>query len=137
MLYPETKNGGDRKSEKIRTTRIRSDFPKSFVDDTAEKMQVAPRTVEKKIQIARELSPEVKTIVKDHGISEKNSLKLARIKEPEKQKEAAEKLAQGHHKATTKLPQQRKNNGTAKVQQSYSKNALHTRYIYVTKLAQK
>lgn len=95
MLYPETKNGGDRKSEKIRTTRIRSDFPKSFVDDTAEKMQVAPRTVEKKIQIARELSPEVKTIVKDHGISEKNSLKLARIKEPEKQKEAAEKLAAG------------------------------------------
>lgn len=102
MLYPETKatyNGGGFKGNRF-TKAIEAEpnsvtTNKSFVDDSAEKMQMTPRAIRKKIQVARDLSPEVKTIVKQHGISEKNSLKLARIKEPEKQKEAAEKLAAG------------------------------------------
>ncbi len=115
MLYPETKAGvaGGKASGTARRTSDTASVvqTKSFVDDTAEKMQVVPRTVERKIQVAKSLVPEVKTIVKDHGISEKNSLKLARIKEPEKQKEAAEKLAQGHHKATTTTEEQRQSKG--------------------------
>lgn len=108
MLYPETKAGGDRKSEKIKRKKLPLDFTgqssaeetsledkKSFVDDSAEKMQLSPRRVRQKIQIARDLTPEVKAIVKERGIGMDASLELARIKEPEKQKEAAEKLAAG------------------------------------------
>lgn len=101
MLYPETKatnqggafRGNQHTKEVTESGSVTT--TKSFVEDSAEKMQMTPRAIRKKIQVARDLSPEVKTIVKNHGISEKNSLKLARIKEPEKQKEAAEKLAAG------------------------------------------
>lgn len=101
MLYPETKatnqGGAFRGNQHTKEVTEPNSATKtrSFVDDSAEKMQMTPRAIRKKIQVARDLSPEVKTIVKQHGISEKNSLKLARIKEPEKQKEAAEKLAAG------------------------------------------
>lgn len=97
ILYPETKkNAVFKGNQHMRPNDAGAvGQKKSFVDDTAEKMQVAPRTVQKKIQAARDLTPEVKSIVKERGISEKNSLKLARIKEPEKQKEAAVKLAAG------------------------------------------
>lgn len=101
MLYPETKatnqGGAFRGNQHTKevTEPNSATTTRSFVDDSAEKMQMTPRAIRKKIQVARDLSPEVKTIVKQHGISEKNSLKLARIKEPEKQKEAAEKLAAG------------------------------------------
>lgn len=101
MLYPETKatnqggafRGNQHTKEVTESGSVTT--TKSFVEDSAEKMQMTPRAIRKKIQVARDLSPEVKTIVKNHSISEKNSLKLARIKEPEKQKEAAEKLAAG------------------------------------------
>ena len=101
ILYPETKatnlggafRGNQHTKEVTDTASVTT--AKSFVNDTADKMQIAPRTVRRKIQMAKNLTPEVKTIVKEHGISEKSSEKLARIKEPEKQKEAAEKLAAG------------------------------------------
>lgn len=97
MLYPETKaNAVFRGNQHIRpNVTVPVDHKKSFVDDSAEKMGVSSSSVEKKVQIAKSLSTEVKTIVKENGIGIKNSLKLARIKEPEKQKEAAEKLAAG------------------------------------------
>lgn len=112
MLYPETKatySGGGFKGNQYkkevtedsstttgRTTEESSSVQqKSFVDDSAEKMQLSPRRVRQKIQIARDLTPEVKMIVKERGIGMDASLELARIKEPEKQKEAAEKLAAG------------------------------------------
>lgn len=99
MLYPETKAGtagGKASGEARRTTEpVSAVKTKSFVEDSAEKMQVSPRTIETKIQIAKDLVPEVKSIVKENNIGYKNSLKLARIKEPEKQKEAAEKLVAG------------------------------------------
>lgn len=112
MLYPETKAGvaGAKATNKKRwgianedsslateekqTTEDSSPVhKKSFVEDSAEKMNLTPRRVQQKIQIARDLTPEVKTIVKENGIGLDPSLKLARIKEPEKQKEAAEKMA--------------------------------------------
>lgn len=91
-LHPETKRGGDRKSENIKLTPRQFDSLKSFVDDTAEKMGVTPRTVSRKIQIAKNLTPEVKEVVKNNGITEESAEKLARLK-PEQQKEAAELLA--------------------------------------------
>ena len=102
ILYPETKasyNGGGFKGnqhkKEVTGTVPATTQRKSFVDDTADKMQITPSSIRKKIQIAKGLTPEVKNIVKENKIGEKNSLKLVRIKEPEKQKEAAEKLAAG------------------------------------------
>ena len=92
-ISPETKAGGDRKSEKIKRNRDPFDSPKSFVNDTAEKMGVTPRNVRARIQTAKNLTPEVKGIVKKNRIGTHDALKLSRIKEPEKQKEVAERLA--------------------------------------------
>ena len=55
-LHPETKNGGDRKSEKIRSAKCTSDPAKSFVDDTAEKLGVDPSTIRRQIQTAKNLT---------------------------------------------------------------------------------
>lgn len=95
-LYLESKNGGDRKSEKIRAAKCRSDSVKSFVQDTADKLGVAPRTVERQIQTAKNLAPEAKEIIRsaDAKITKKDALKLSRM-EPEQQKEAASQLVSG------------------------------------------
>lgn len=94
MLHPESKHGGDRKSEKIKTNKIRFDSAKSFVQDTAEKLGVVPRTVELQIQTAKNLTSEAKDIIKgsDTKITQKAALKLSRL-QPEQQKEAATLLA--------------------------------------------
>ena len=52
-LHPESKNGGDRRSENFRTKTFRSGSAKSFVQDTAEKLGVTPRTVEMQIPLLK------------------------------------------------------------------------------------
>ena len=93
-LHPETKRGGDRKSEEIKRTKCPFDPAKSFVDDTADKLGVNPRTVRRQIQTAKNLTPETKEIIKgtDTKISKKAAMKLSNLK-PEQQKEAAALLA--------------------------------------------
>lgn len=99
MLHPETKAGvaqavsmnkaiGNNVADKMSVTS------KSFVDDTAEKLNVDPRTVRRQIQTAKNLTPEAKEIIKgaDTKITKKAALKLSRL-EPEQQKEAAALLA--------------------------------------------
>lgn len=98
-LHPETRDGiaqaismnrslGNNVSDKMSLTS------KSFVQDTAEKLGVVPRTIERQIQTAKNLTPETKEIIKksDQKISKKAALKLSRL-EPERQKEAATLLA--------------------------------------------
>lgn len=88
-LHPETKrgmrNGQTSKSDKMSFLET-----KSFAQDTAEKLGVVPRTVERQIQTAKNLTQEAKEIIKnaDKKISKKEALKLSRL-EPEDQKEAA------------------------------------------------
>ena len=96
MLHPQVKNGGDRKSEKIRTRRARSDSDKSFVRDTADKLGISTRSVEEKIQIARDMTPRAQEIVQDAGrkIKKKDLVKLSRM-EPEQQEQAAAQLVAG------------------------------------------
>lgn len=92
-LHPETKNGGDRRSEEIRTSKCRSDTVKSFVKDTADKLGVSPRTVERQIQIAKNLTPEAKGIIQSSGkrITKGDALKLSRL-EPGQQVETAHSM---------------------------------------------
>lgn len=93
-LHPETRNGGDRKSEKIRSAKCTSDFSKSFVNDTAEKLGVNPSTIRRQVQTAKNMTPEAKTIIRDSGakVTKKDAMKLSRLK-PEQQKDAANQLA--------------------------------------------
>lgn len=93
-LHPEAKNGGDRKSEKIRSAKCTSDFSRSFVDDTAEKLGVNPSTVRRQVQTAKNMTPEAKAIIRDSGtkVTKKDAMKLSRL-EPEQQKDAASQLA--------------------------------------------
>ena len=90
--HPETKrgmrNGQTSKSDKMSFLET-----KSFAQDTAEKLGVVPRTVERQIQTAKNLTQEAKEIIKnaDKKISKKEALKLSRL-EPEDQKEAARLL---------------------------------------------
>lgn len=69
-LHPETKEGiaqaismnrtlGNNVSDKMSVTS------KSFVQDTAEKLGVVPRTIERQIQTAKNLTPETKEIIKN------------------------------------------------------------------------
>ena len=91
-LHPETKrgmrNGQTSKSDKMSFLET-----KSFAQDTAEKLGVVPRTVERQIQTAKNLTQEAKEIIKnaDKKISKKEALKLSRL-EPEDQTEAARLL---------------------------------------------
>ena len=73
---------------------------KPFSQDTAEKMGVSPRTVERHVQIAENLTPETKDILRDADkkITKQNLTKLSRL-EPEQQTRAAEQLAAGEIKS--------------------------------------
>lgn len=88
--YPETRQGGDRKSEKIKLRNPQLDTF-SFAEDTAAKTNVSTRVIYEEIQIAERLTPEVRQMVKELGIPKTEALKLSRL-EPEKQKEALAKL---------------------------------------------
>ena len=95
-LHPEAKNGGDRRSENFRTQNLRSDSVKSFVQDTAEKLGVSPRTVETHIQMAKNLVPAAKEIIKESGgkVTKQSVFRVSRLP-PEHQEEAARLLASG------------------------------------------
>lgn len=101
-LHPETKRGGDRKGEEIKTSKCRFDMgtSKSFAQDTAEKLGVGRRTVERQIQTAKNLAPGAKEIIKGAGmkITKKTAMELSRL-EPGKQKEAAALLTAGEIKS--------------------------------------
>lgn len=95
-LHPETKHGGDRKSEEIKRTKCPLDSTKSFIDDTAEKLGVSPRTVRREVETAKNLTPSTKEIIRgaDASITKKDALKLSRL-EPEQQEDAATQLVAG------------------------------------------
>ena len=73
---------------------------KPFSQDTAERMGVSPRTIECHVQIAENLTPGTKEILRgaDTKITKQNLTKLSRL-EPEQQEDAAEQLVQGKIKS--------------------------------------
>lgn len=92
-LYPQTKHGGDRKSEIKR--RIPSfDFQaKSFAEDTSDKLNKSQTTIKESIKIAKDIAPEVKEMIYDTMLADQktNLLELSRL-EPEKQKQVVEAI---------------------------------------------
>lgn len=105
MLHPDTKCGvsqanamnraqGNNVSERGASTL------KSFARDTADKLGISPRSVEEKIQIARDITPAAQEIIQgtERKIKKKDLLKLSRM-EPEQQEHAAAQLAAGEIKS--------------------------------------
>jgi len=94
-LHPETKLGATgNKGGKI----VESDTM-SFSRDTAKKTGVSSRTVERELQLADTLAPEVEEIIRKHDIPKTDALKLARIKDKEKQRAVADKISTGEAKS--------------------------------------
>lgn len=100
-LHPETKVGvaqaaGMNRAVGNNVTDKMSATLKSFVDDTAEKLGVDPRTVRRDIQTAKNLTPEAKNMIReaDTKITKKDALNLSRLS-PEQQSEAAKRLVSG------------------------------------------
>lgn len=92
-LHPEARHGGDRKSDEIKRPKWPLDSEKSFVDDVAEKTGKGKRTIRRQIQIAKNLTPEAKEVLRGAGnhITQKDTLAVSQI-EPEHQETAAKQL---------------------------------------------
>lgn len=104
MLHPEakaTKVGGPFRGNQHQEVGDKmTQTTKSFAQDTAEKLGVGKRTVERQIQTAKNLTAEVKDIIRGNGtkITKKDALKLSRLG-PEQQRDAANQLADGSIKS--------------------------------------
>ena len=92
-LHPETKQGM-RNGQTSKNRNLRSLETKPFAVDTAEKIGVSRATVERQIQTAKNLTPEVKEIIRGSKVSKTDALKLSRLA-PDQQKKAAGKLVTG------------------------------------------
>ena len=97
-LHPETKNGGDKCSEKSRTTRCRSAFEqvKPFTQDAADRLHLSRRTVERCVHIASSLTPEAKKVIRgaEDKFPQKEELKLTHV-DAAHQEEAAQQYLAG------------------------------------------
>ncbi len=73
--HPQTKNGGDRKSDEIRTRSPRSDSV-SFVQDTVTKTNKSKRVIEEEVQVATNIPARVQTAIKDLPVADNKSARL-------------------------------------------------------------
>lgn len=118
ILHPETKAGiaqahGMNAAVGNDVTALSAATSKTFVDDTADKLGLAPRTVREKIQTAKNLTPTTKRIIEsaDGSISSKNALKLSRLG-PEQQEDAATQLVTGEIKSIDEYQKPYSEDGT-------------------------
>ena len=95
-IHPETRNGGDRRSQNFRCAKCTSEKPKSFVDDTAEKLHVNPSTIRRGLQTAENMTDEAREILRNAGIDppKGDALALSRL-DADQQRDAAQQLARG------------------------------------------
>jgi ParB family chromosome partitioning protein len=86
--HPETKHGGDRKNDEIKTRNPRFDpAPSSFTADVAAKTGRGRRTVEEEVRIGERLAPDVMEKVKASPIADsKAALKSLADLPPERQR---------------------------------------------------
>jgi len=108
-LHPETRatreGGPFRGNQHNEVNDKMSQTSKSFVQDTAEKLGLNRRTVERQIQVAKNLTPEAKQIIRasDAKLTKKDAMQLSRLA-PAKQEEAASMLASGEIASMREFP---------------------------------
>ena len=88
-LHPETRQG-QRNGQTAKNDNLTLLAAKPFSEDTADKLGVSKRTVERLVQTAANLTPEAKKTIRDAGdkISKGAALKISRLP-PDQQEEAA------------------------------------------------
>jgi len=117
-LYPETRRGGDRKSEEVKLRRAQLDInsdidsgivlsdaeltppgkretsepPKSFAEDTAMKTGQSARKIFEDIQINENLTDKAKDAILEQDVSKKEALQLSRMN-PEIQDSVVDRIA--------------------------------------------
>lgn len=95
-LHPETKKGGDKRSEKYlsETVSLRSDAP-SFTKDTASALNVSPRSIQQDVQIGTLPEP-LRDAIRETELADhkRDLLELSRM-EPEAQRTVAAAAAAG------------------------------------------
>lgn len=89
VLHPETQQG-KRNGQTAKNDNLTLLKTKPFSEDTAEKLGVSKRTVERLVQTAANLTPEAKKVIReaDDKISRDAALKISRLP-PDQQEEAA------------------------------------------------
>lgn len=96
LLHPESKPENIKAQNLPKRKDFVSEKPKTFVEDTAKKIGKSPRSVQQDIQIANNISEEVKQEIKGTEIENKKTVLLEIAKQPaDKQKEFIEKVISG------------------------------------------
>ena len=121
-IHPETRQG-QRNGQTAKNDSLTLLAAKPFSEDTADKLGVSKRTVERLVQTAANLTPEAKKTIRDAGdkITKGAALKISRLP-PDQQEEAAAVL--------TVVPPAPKRQGTIDSEAALSEfKALCARYV--------
>ena len=88
-IHPETRQG-QRNGQTVKNDNLTVLGAKPFSEDTADKLGVSKRTVERLVQTAANLTPEAKKTIRDAGdkITKGDALKISKLP-PDQQAEAA------------------------------------------------
>ena len=88
-IHPETRQG-QRNGQTAKNDKLTVLAAKPFSEDTADKLGISKRTVERLVQTAANLTPEAKKTIRDAGdkITKGDALKISRLP-PDQQEEAA------------------------------------------------
>ena len=88
-IHPETRQG-QRNGKTVKNDKLTGLQAKPFSEDTADKLGISKRTVERLVQTAANLTPEAKKIIRDADdkITRSDALKISRLP-PDQQEEAA------------------------------------------------
>ena len=88
-IHPETRQG-QRNGQTVKNDKMTGLQAKPFSEDTADKLGISKRTVERLVQTAANLTPEAKKIIRDADdkITRSDALKISRLP-PDQQEEAA------------------------------------------------
>ena len=88
-IHPETRQG-QRNGQTVKNDNLTVLGAKPFSEDTADKLGISKRTVERLVQTAANLTPEAKKTIRDTGdkITKGDALKISRLP-PDQQAEAA------------------------------------------------
>ena len=88
-IHPETRQG-QRNGQTVKNDKMAGLQAKPFSEDTADKLGISKRTVERLVQTAANLTPEAKKIIRDADdkITRSDALKISQLP-PDQQAEAA------------------------------------------------
>ena len=88
-IHPETRQG-QRNGQTVKNDNLTVLGAKPFSEDTADKLRISKRAVERLVQTAANLTPEAKKTIRDAGdkITKGDALKISRLP-PDQQAEAA------------------------------------------------